>query len=84
MDKIVKEITVFILFAYLAVWLSTFLLFGLDLRSSSAQVSQIEEVFLIQLSIVAWFVSMIGLYVFRLLFFFLMKKLNPAPESGAP
>lgn len=84
MDKIIKEITLFILFAYLAIWLSAFLILGLDLRSSSPQVSQIEEIFLVQLSLVGWFVSLVGLYVLRLLFFFLIKKFDPAPESGAP
>jgi hypothetical protein len=84
MDKIIKEITLFILFAYLAIWLSACLILGLDLRSSSPQVSQIEEIFLVQLSLVGWLVSLVGLYVLRLLFFFLMKKFDPAPESGAP
>lgn len=84
MQKIVKEITVFILFGYLAIWLSAILLFSLDLRSSSALVTQFEEIFLVQLSLVSWLGSLIGLYVMRLLVFFLIKKIDPAPAGEAP
>jgi hypothetical protein len=84
MYKIIKELTIFILFAYIAVWICLILLSSLDLRSASVVATQIEEVFLVQLSLFFWFISLIILYIFRILFFFLEKKFNPKEESGAP
>lgn len=74
----------FVFFAYLSVWIVMLVLFLSDLRSSSLAISQIEEIFLIQLSIVYWFSSLILLYVLRLLLVFLFKKFSLTSNEGAP
>ena len=84
MYKVIKELTIFVLFVYLAVWIGFIVLSILDLRSASAKVNQIEEVFLVQLSLFVWFLSVIMLYVFRILFIFISKKINPEAEKGGP
>lgn len=84
MYKVIKELTIFVLFVYLAVWIGFIVLSILDLRSASAKVNQIEEVFLVQLSLFVWFLSFIMLYVFRILFIFISKKINPEAEKGGP
>lgn len=84
MYKVIKELTIFVLFVYLAVWIGFIILSILDLRSASAKVTQIEEVFLVQLSLFVWFLSFILLYIFRILFIFLAKKINPEAEKGGP
>lgn len=84
MFKIIKELTIFFVFAYMAVWLGFGVLFVLDLRSASAIVSEIEAVFLVELSVVVWFSSLCFLYILRVLFILLAKKLNPEAAEGGP
>ena len=84
MKRLTKEMLIFIFFAYLSVWIVMGVLYVSDLRSASLAISQIEEIFLIQLSIVYWFCSLILLYVLRLLMVFLFNKFLPAAGEGAP
>ncbi|PRY88593.1 hypothetical protein [Mongoliibacter ruber] len=84
MKRLTKEVLLFVFFAYLSVWIVMLVLFLSDLRSSSLAISQIEEIFLIQLSIVYWFSSLILLYVLRLLLVFLFKKFSLTSNEGAP
>ncbi len=84
MYQIIKELVIFILFAYLAVWIGGIVLFNLNLRSANAVVTYIEEVFLVQLSLVIWLLSLILLYVLRLLFFFLTSKVSSDAEGTTP
>lgn len=84
MFKIIKELTIFFVFAYMAVWISFLILSTLNLRSASQEVSRIEEVFLVQLSLFVWFLSLVILYVFRVLYFFIAKKINPEAGKDGP
>lgn len=84
MYQVIKEIIIFILFAYLAVWIGGIVLFNLNLRSATAVVTYIEEVFLVQLSLVIWLLSLVLLYILRLLFFFLMSKSRSEAEKENP
>ncbi len=84
MFKIIKELTIFVLFAYLAVWIGFGILVILDLRSASAAVTHIEEVFLVQLSMVVWFLSLIMLYILRIIFYFLGEKFKHDVGEGGP
>lgn len=84
MFKIIKELTIFVIFAYLAIWISFIILSTLNLRSASQEVSRIEEVFLVQLSLFVWFLSLVILYMFRVLFFFIAKRINPEAEKDGP
>jgi hypothetical protein len=79
MYKVVRELILFILISYLAIWVTIIILSNLDLRSSSPIVTQIEEIFLIQLSFIVWFLVLIFLYFVRILFFFLAEKFNSNP-----
>lgn len=84
MYQIIKELTIFLLFAYLAVWVGFGVLLAMDLRSATAVVSQIEAIFLVELSMVVWFLSLILLYILRILFILLAKKFNPEAAEGGP
>jgi hypothetical protein len=84
MDKVFRELKVFIWFAYLAVWIGFGVLLLLDLRSASASVTPIEVVFLVQLSLVVWFLSLIFLYLMRILVFYFFKKMDPGSTKGEP
>lgn len=79
MYKVIRELTLFILLAYLAIWISFVLISSLDLRSSAPRVTQIEEVFLIQLFFFIWFVVLLFLYFIRIVIFFLSDKLKSNP-----
>lgn len=76
MNKLLREIILFFVFAYLAVWICILILAVLDLRSSSQVISQIDEIFLIQLSIFIWIMSFLCLYVIRLSILFFYKKFS--------
>lgn len=84
MSKVIKEIAILVLFAYMAIWLTFIIIFNLDLRSSSIEVSKIEEIFLIQLSIIFWIVSILFFYVLRVLIYFIGKKFFSDHSKGAP
>lgn len=84
MSKLIKEFAVLILFAYLAIWLTFLIIFNLDLRFASGVISRIEEIFLIQLSIVLWLVSLLFFYVLRILIYFIVKKFFPKPSKDGP
>jgi hypothetical protein len=84
MKKIIRELTLFVTFCYLSIWIGFAVLFILDLRSASAAVTYIEEVFLVQLSMVVWFLSLIILYILRIIFSFLDKKFNHDAGEGGP
>jgi len=76
MNKFLREVILFFVFAYLAVWICMVIVAVLDLRSSSQVFSQIDEIFLIQLSIFIWFISLLSLYLLRLLTFYFYKKFS--------
>jgi hypothetical protein len=84
MDKVLRELKIFIWFAYLAVWIGYGILLSMDLRSAAETVTHIEEVFLVQLSLVVWFLSLLLLYLLRILFFFLFKKMVAGSTNGEP
>jgi hypothetical protein len=74
MNKIVKEITVFLLFSYLAVWLGILIVYFLDLKSESENLTYIDEIFLTQLLFFVWILCIVFLYILRLLTHFVLKK----------
>jgi|GEM_PF-977992 len=84
MSKVIKEIAILVLFAYMAIWLTFIIIFNLDLRSSSIEVSKIEEIFLIQLSIIFWVFSILFFYVLRVLVYFIGKKFFSDHSKDAP
>lgn len=79
MYKIIRELILFVLLSYLSIWISIVIIYNLDLRSSDTLVTKIEEVFLIQLSLIIWFLILIVLYFFRILIFLIPKKDSSEP-----
>jgi len=79
MYKVIREFILFILLAYLAVWMSIVIISSLDLRSSAPRVTQIEEVFLIQLSFFIWIVVLLFFYFIRIIIYFLAEKFKSNP-----
>jgi hypothetical protein len=76
MKKLFRELILFIVFTYLAVGICVLVLSVLDLRSYSQVISQIDEIFLIQLSVFIWFISLLSLYLLRVLTFYFYKKFS--------
>jgi hypothetical protein len=79
MYKVIREFILFILLAYLAVWMSIVIISSLDLRSSAPRVTQIEEVFLIQLSFFIWILVLLFFYFIRIIIYFLAEKFKSNP-----
>lgn len=79
MYKIIRELILFVLLSYLSIWISIVIIYNLDLRSSDTLVTKVEEVFLIQLSLIIWFLILIVLYFFRILIFLIPKKDSSEP-----
>lgn len=75
-NVLAKEFMLFLLLSYLSVWLCFPVMIAMDLKGSSAVLTSVHEVYLIQLSFLVWFFIMLALYVLRLLFYFLDKKFN--------
>jgi len=84
MKKIIKELVYFALFAYLAIWLSYMILIAMNLRSATLNLSDIENVYLVQLSFFVWVISVLMLYILRLIFYFINSKLNPEADKDSP
>jgi len=76
MKRLFRELILFIVFTYLAVGICVLVLSVLDLRSYSQVISQIDEIFLIQLSVFIWFISLLSLYLLRVLTFYFYKKFS--------
>lgn len=74
MNKIAKEIIIFLLFAYLAVWLGILVVYFFNLKSESENLTYIDEILLTQLLFFIWVASIAFLYILRLLIHFLIKK----------
>ena len=74
MNKIAKEIIIFLLFAYLAIWLGIFIVYLFNLKSDSENLTYIDEIFLTQLLFFIWVSSIAFLYILRLVTHFLIKK----------
>ena len=74
MNKVAREIIVFFLFAYLAVWVDALLIYFFDLKSGHERLTYIDEIFLTQLLFFTWVASVIFLYILRLLTHFILKK----------
>ena len=79
MYKVIREFILFILLAYLAVWMSIVIISSLDLRSSAPRVTQIEEVFLIQLSFFIWILVLLFFYFIMIIIYFLAEKFKSNP-----
>jgi len=75
-NVLAKEFMLFLLLSYVSIWLCFPVMIAMDLKASSSVLSSLDEVYLIQLSLLVWFFVMLALYVFRLLFYFLDKKFN--------
>jgi len=84
MRKIIKEMVLFGVFAYLAVWLSFLILSFVNLRAANPNLSEIENVYLVQLSFFLWLISLLIIYLLRLIFYFVNSKLNPNSDSESP
>jgi|694.fasta_scaffold151190_2 hypothetical protein len=76
MNKIAKEILLFFLFSYLAVWICFPVLTAMNLKASSPVWSPLEETYLIQLFLFVWMLILAALYATRLVIFFVIKKLE--------
>ena len=76
MNKIAKEILLFFLFSYLAVWICFPVLTAMNLKASSPVRSPLEETYLIQLFLFVWMLILAALYATRLVIFFVIKKLE--------
>ena len=76
MNKIAKEILLFFLFSYLAVWICFPVLTAMNLKASSPVWSPLEETYLIQLFLFVWMLILAALYAIRLVVFFVIKKLE--------
>ena len=76
MNKVAKEIVLFLLFSYLAVWLGFLVVTFLDIKSGDETLNYVDEVLLTQLFFFIWIISLIFLYIIRLLTLFLIKKFD--------
>jgi hypothetical protein len=84
MNKAIKEISVFILFAYLGAWMSFFIIYIIDLRSSNPTLNYIESIYLIQFSFIIWIISIFLLYLLRIVLFLIMNQLNGSGGEKNP
>jgi hypothetical protein len=73
-NVLAKEARLFLIFSYLAIWLCFAVMSMLDLKAASSLLDSIDEIYLILLYFMVWFIALLSLYVLRLLIYFLEKR----------
>lgn len=74
-EILVREVFWFVIASLIALPLSFFFLGFLDLTSSSPKMNEIENIFYLQLFIIGWFISLICVYIIRVVVSAIIKKL---------
>lgn len=64
---IIKELFWFVLSSVISLFLAFIFLFMLDLTSSQGSLNSIEKTFVVQLYLIGWFISLISVYIFRII-----------------
>ena len=64
---IIKELFWLVLSSVISLFLAFIFLFMLDLTSSQGSLNSIEKTFVVQLYLIGWFLSLISVYIFRII-----------------
>ena len=64
---IIKELFWLVLSSVISLFLAFISLFMLDLTSSQGSLNSIEKTFVVQLYLIGWFISLISVYIFRII-----------------
>jgi hypothetical protein len=64
---IIKELFWLVLSSVISLFLAFIFLFMLDLTSSQGPLNSIEKTFVVQLYLIGWFISLISVYIFRII-----------------
>ena len=64
---IIKELFWLVLSSVISLFLAFIFLFMLDLTSSKGSLNSIEKTFVVQLYLIGWFISLISVYIFRII-----------------
>jgi hypothetical protein len=64
---IIKELFWLVLSSVISLFLAFIFLFMLDLTSSQGSLNSIEKTFVVQLYLIGWFISLISVYIFRII-----------------
>lgn len=70
---IIKELFWFMLSSIISIFLAFLFLFMLDLTSSQSSLNSIEKTFVVQLYLIGWLVSLICIYIFRIIIIAIKK-----------
>lgn len=73
-NVLAKEGMLFLLFSYLGIWLCFPVMSAMNLKATSSVLNSIDDLYLIQLYFVVWFMALLSLYILRLLVYFLEKR----------
>lgn len=85
MKKFVQEIGFFLLFTLLALALLPFILHVMDLRSQYARLTRLEEIFLSQIILILFLVTLVVIYLLRFILAWVFKKyVGSAPKGDTP